>query len=177
VDGTATGIHAVALTGAFFSPSPVWGPPAKYLYERTVAGAVSSDLYSRIVAAIRRTLKSHGRFAERDGGLDWSSELEIVHISFEVHDDETSISIVGDASWDLIATYGVVGLIVAIVIGAAWFQSADGVGVLFPVLMVLGAYIVARVIWRSLARRFRNKLTSLADFLERGLVDVLSDSS
>jgi hypothetical protein len=172
VDGTATGIHAVTLGDRFLSPSQLWGPPAKYAHERTVEGVVSQDLFPQIVETIRREMKSRGRFAVRQDALDWSSELEIVHISVESHGTQTIIHVVGDATWDLIATYSVALVIAGAVIVAASVKSADGVGLGFVAAFLVGGVLVARITWRMIAARFRRKLSSLLTILDRRLKEL-----
>ena len=172
VDGTATGIHAVALGDRFLSPSQLWGPPAKYAHERTIEGVVSQDLFPQIVETIRREMKSRGRFAVREDALDWSSELEIVHISVESHGTRTIIHVVGDASWDLIATYGVALLLVGAVIVGAWVKSADGVGLGFAAAFLVGGVVAARMTWQMIAARFRRKLSNLLTILDRRLKEL-----
>jgi hypothetical protein len=162
----------------------VLGAPTKFLFERTVAGAVPESALSEIVELIHRVTGVQGEVSRVLDSVVWmgadSDGDRYINVILTCRGEQTEIRVGG--SWEGLAatTYiitGVVGLFATLGISAL-IEPASIVSVGAVVAGGIGGtYLTARTLWRHLARQSENELRMLADQVEKAVATAVASEA
>lgn len=144
--------------------SIVFGPPVSYVFDREVEGEVPPENLSAVVAAARRLTHSRGNVQEVGDWLEWQSDAKIIHVTVKPEAGKTSVQVMADGGFRVLAIGGITGLATLLTIVGIGAETA-GISVLEILGIAGGGFTIARTAWEIAGRRARAKYTALAERL------------
>jgi len=183
----ATDIDAGGSTLSSGKASYFFGAPLTIELERTLAGEFPEEEFSLLVPDVQQAAGGHGQTSALGKVFTWQSSTPQGERSLQVtvtsSDGRTRIRIeerLSTLAGNLFGRMvggggGGIGLGVGLGVGAG-LQSA-AFAILWPVSIIGGAYLLARSIYTSTARKRQRVLRDLLDRLTERIEDVLSKQS
>jgi len=136
---------------------------------------LAPDQLRDLAAVIRRALGHQGEMSEVMGALEWKTVGEVSQIAVTIgnSDGGTNVEVIADRSGAAVLT-GVGSMSLGLVAGAitgAIVEPGAAIGISIMVGGAAAGAMMTRALWRRSTAKFKQKLNTLTDALQRHLQD------